>query len=186
MPSESIRPKAAQLVTDTMSARRGSSGEEIDETMEPVSSPEQHQAELSDQDNTMKQPLRRMPSDVSISALRQDHASATSPASTAMSPITPSLTTGTSVATTDDEETDFQSAYSTSPRGSYASFENFAVMTEGEDSDVDRALDEQKDPLSVLNYPLQDEHSFKCSLYDTPVHQQPQGDVQVTDAVRAL
>ncbi|KAI0756974.1 AEX-3 domain-containing protein [Daedaleopsis nitida] len=39
-----------------------------------------------------------------------------------VTPTTPSLTPGASAAT-DDEETDFQSAYSTSPRGSYGSFE---------------------------------------------------------------
>lgn len=38
----------------------------------------------------------------------------------AITPTTPSLSIGTSV-TTDDEDTDFQSAYSTSPRGSYGS-----------------------------------------------------------------
>lgn len=65
-----------------------------------------------------------------VSALRHD-----SPTNTA-SPITPSLTTGTSVATTDDEDTDFQSAYSTSPRGSYGSFENFPAMNEVDESDV--------------------------------------------------
>lgn len=118
-------------MTDLASASRGSSGEEIDEGMEPVSSPEQYQAHLEDEDTTIQAPaLRRMPSDVSISALRQDHASAQATVSTVASPITPSLTTGTSVATTDDEDADFQSAYSTSPRGSYGSFDHYAAMTE--------------------------------------------------------
>jgi len=39
-----------------------------------------------------------------------------------LTPTTPSLTPGIS-ATTDDEETDFQSAYSASPRDSYGSFD---------------------------------------------------------------
>ena len=65
-------------------------------------------------------PLRRIPSGVSLSATR--------PVSPPVSPsevsaTTPSLTPAVS-ATTDDEETDFQSAYSASPRESYGSFEN--------------------------------------------------------------
>lgn len=63
--------------------------------------------------------LRTIPSVASLTALRPDSPSVASP-------ITPSLTTTTSIAT-DDEDTDFQSAYSTSPRGSYHSFENFAA-----------------------------------------------------------
>ena len=73
--------------------------------------------------------LRKMSSDVSLSAINN-----ISP--TVTSPITPSLTTGASVVTTDDDEADFQSAYSTSPRGSYGSFEKFAIATEASDSDV--------------------------------------------------
>ncbi|KAI0932188.1 hypothetical protein AcW2_000881 [Taiwanofungus camphoratus] len=65
--------------------------------------------------------LRRIPSTVSLSATRP-----TSPSM--ITPTTPSLSLGAS-ATTDDEETDFQSAYSTSPRGSYGSFENISVRT---------------------------------------------------------
>lgn len=62
--------------------------------------------------------LRKIPSTVSLGATRPSSPSA----------LTPSLTTATSTAT-DDEDTDFQSAYSASPRGSYGSFENFAVKT---------------------------------------------------------
>ena len=97
---------------------------------EKAMSPQQDPVELEDQeqDHTLRRSLRRMPSDVSVGALR--------PLSTAInSPITPTLTTGTSVAT-DDDDADFQSAYSTSPRGSYSSFDNVAMVTEGEDSDV--------------------------------------------------
>ena len=61
--------------------------------------------------------LRKIPSVASIS----DRISPS-----AVTPTTPSLTPGAS-AVTDDEETDFQSAYSTSPRGSYGSFENYAT-----------------------------------------------------------
>ena len=63
--------------------------------------------------------LRKIPSTVSLSATRP-----ASPA--AITPVTPTLTTGAST-TTDDEDTDFQSAYSASPRGSYGSFENFSA-----------------------------------------------------------
>ena len=54
-------------------------------------------------------PLRKIPSSASISAISAQ----------AATPSTPALTPGGASAATDDEETDFQSAYSTSPRGSY-------------------------------------------------------------------
>ncbi|TFK93444.1 hypothetical protein K466DRAFT_478652 [Polyporus arcularius HHB13444] len=67
--------------------------------------------------------LRKIPSAASISA--------NSPQP--VTPSTPSLTPGAS-AVTDDEETDFQSAYSTSPRGSYgSSLEHYAVRTYDQD-----------------------------------------------------
>lgn len=65
--------------------------------------------------------LRKIPSTVSLSATRP-----TSPS--AYTPVTPSLTVGTSTAT-DDEDTDFQSAYSASPRASHGSFENYSLNT---------------------------------------------------------
>ncbi|KAI0639419.1 AEX-3 domain-containing protein [Trametes polyzona] len=58
--------------------------------------------------------LRKIPSSASVGAF--------SPST--VTPTTPSLTPGASAAT-DDEDTDFQSAYSTSPRGSYGSFEHY-------------------------------------------------------------
>ncbi|KAH9944370.1 DENN domain-containing protein [Epithele typhae] len=51
--------------------------------------------------------VRNIPSNASLSAL--------------VTPSTPSLTPGATSIATDDEETDFQSAYSASPRGSYGS-----------------------------------------------------------------
>ena len=60
--------------------------------------------------------MRRSPSTASIGAISRS----------AATPTTPSLTPGAS-AVTDDEESDFQSAYSTSPRGSYGSLEHYAV-----------------------------------------------------------
>ena len=50
--------------------------------------------------------------------------------------------------------------------------------------DVD--FDGGQDPLQVLNYPLQDEHSFKCSLYDSPAEPESQENLPVSDAVRVL
>ncbi|TFY54314.1 hypothetical protein EVJ58_g8934, partial [Rhodofomes roseus] len=52
----------------------------------------------------------------------------------AITPTTPSLSVGTSV-TTDDEDTDFQSAYSSSPRVSYGSLENVIRTQQSSDSE---------------------------------------------------
>ncbi|KAL1951922.1 hypothetical protein VTO73DRAFT_1071 [Trametes versicolor] len=60
--------------------------------------------------------LRKIPSTASFGAF--------SP--TTATPTTPSLTPGANGAT-DDEDTDFQSAYSTSPRGSYGSLEHYGA-----------------------------------------------------------
>ncbi len=38
----------------------------------------------------------------------------------------------------------------------------------------------------ILNYPLQDGHSFKCSLYDTPLKQEVQADAHARMPVRAM
>ncbi|PSS05479.1 hypothetical protein PHLCEN_2v3761 [Hermanssonia centrifuga] len=38
----------------------------------------------------------------------------------------------------------------------------------------------------ILNYPLQDGHSFKCSLYDTPLKQEVQADAHARMPVRAI
>ncbi|KAI1797896.1 DENN domain-containing protein [Ganoderma leucocontextum] len=65
------------------------------------------------------------------------------PSPSAVTPTTPSLTPGAS-AVTDDEETDFQSAYSTSPRGSYGSLEHFTVKAYDPDEHS-----EQGTPTSV-------------------------------------
>jgi hypothetical protein len=66
---------------------------------------------------------------------------------TQMTPTTPSLTPGISV-TTDDSDTDFQSAYSTSPRASYGSFESGDVRppyTAGDDDDDGPTISEKSD-----------------------------------------
>ncbi|CAL1695802.1 unnamed protein product [Somion occarium] len=91
------------------------------ETKKQEIQPEKHKVDLPG--------LRKIPSLVSLNG--------TSPISPSDATANiPSLTTAAS-ATTDDEDTDFQSAYSTSPRGSYGSFENFAVKSyDTSDSDV--------------------------------------------------
>jgi nicotinamide N-methyltransferase len=73
----------------------------------------------SETSRDMPPPMRRIPSGVSLTATRP--ASSPIPPSE-MAPTTPSLTPGVST-TTDDEETDFQSAYSASPRESYGEFD---------------------------------------------------------------
>ncbi|PSS37752.1 hypothetical protein PHLCEN_2v445 [Hermanssonia centrifuga] len=61
-------------------------------------------------------------------------------------PLSP--TTGISAAT-DDEETDFQSAYSRSSRGSYSSLEKFAVRTDESDSEVGTPTTEYMGDLGI-------------------------------------
>ena len=64
----------------------------------------------------------------------------------AITPTTPSLSIGTSV-TTDDEDTDFQSAYSTSPRGSYGSL--------GEVKTHNSSDSEQGTPTASEKFPIE-------------------------------
>lgn len=71
-------------------------------------------------------PVRKVASGASLSAL--------SPEAPTTTPTTPALTPGLS-STTDDSDTDFQSAYSTSPRDSYGSFDSSrAAQNESDDS----------------------------------------------------
>jgi EEF1A N-terminal glycine/lysine methyltransferase len=89
-----------------------------------------HDFSVGPEDETVRlTELRKIPSDASLTAL-----SPTSP-STIVTPITPSLTTSASV-TTDDEEGDYQSAYSTSPRASYGSLDHYGVHTDPDDRDL--------------------------------------------------
>ncbi|KAI0669882.1 AEX-3 domain-containing protein [Trametes maxima] len=78
--------------------------------------------------------LRKIPSTASIGAFSPANAT----------PTTPALTPGASAAT-DDEDTDFQSAYSTSPRGSYGSFEHYANKAH----DADGLHSEQVTPTGL-------------------------------------
>lgn len=56
-------------------------------------------------------------------------------AATSPVPPTPALPSATTTGTADDSDTDFQSAYSASPRDSYGSFENRQKLSDGEDED---------------------------------------------------
>ncbi|KAI0321341.1 AEX-3 domain-containing protein [Amylostereum chailletii] len=66
--------------------------------------------------------LRKIASDASVSAT-----SPTTTASSAITPTTPALTPAIT-GTTDDSDTDFQSAYSTSPRNSYSRVDDKTLM----------------------------------------------------------
>ncbi|KAJ2966567.1 hypothetical protein NUW54_g13768 [Trametes sanguinea] len=99
--------KAPLPKDDTLSASESETKTEI--------APEDRPARPQVTTTTLELPgLRKTPSAASVGAI--------SPST--VTPTTPALTPGASAAT-DDEETDFQSAYSTSPRGSYGSFENY-------------------------------------------------------------
>ena len=78
------------------------------------------------------------------SMLRQMHSNASLSAISAQvaTPSTPALTPGGASAATDDEETDFQSAYSASPRGSY--------VESGDDAALDGEYDEQGTPTKIV------------------------------------
>ena len=110
--------------------------------------------------------LRKIPSDPSLSALHP--ASPTSPQVT--TPITPSLTNGTS-SVTDDEDGDYQSAYSTSPRGSYGSFEKYSNHPdEASDSDLGTPTNVAKEYVVDLE-PSYRNRASSTSTAKGPKHQ---------------
>ena len=64
---------------------------------------------------------------------------------------------------------------------------NLQDTNQAELSDQDLDLDAiEADPTKVLNYPLQDEHSFKCFVYDLSPEESAQTNSHTSDAVRAL
>lgn len=81
---------------------------------------------------TETRPLRKIASGASLSAL--------SPEVSVTAPPTPALTPAVS-STTDDSDTEFQSAYSTSPRDSYGSFESNKLATYNDSDDSGNATD---------------------------------------------
>lgn len=80
-------------------------------------------------------------------------------ASEQISPTTPALTPGAS-ATTDESDTDFQSAYSTSPRDSYGNFDHDAL---GQDQDITITTKNPDlnyaDSHSLVNFPSTGENT---------------------------
>ncbi|KIK93749.1 hypothetical protein PAXRUDRAFT_786486 [Paxillus rubicundulus Ve08.2h10] len=81
------------------------------------------------------QSLRKIASGASLTAL--------SPTVSTTTPTTPALTPTTTVAT-DDSDTEFQSAYSTSPRDSYGSFENNKKAARYDSGDSETSTDQEK------------------------------------------
>ena len=67
----------------------------------------------------------------------------------AITPTTPSLSVGGTSVTTDDEDTDFQSAYSTSPRGSYGSLGEVKTHTSS-DSEQGTPTASEKFPIEAI------------------------------------
>ncbi|KAH7883590.1 DENN domain-containing protein [Phlebopus sp. FC_14] len=93
---------------------------------------------------TESRPLRKVDSGASLSALSPDAPTTT--------PTTPALTPAMT-ATTDDSDTDFQSAYSTSPRNSYGSFESRKLKKATcSDSDSGTSTDQHVEERHVAQY----------------------------------
>ena len=65
---------------------------------------------------------------------------------------------------------------------------NLQDLNEKEEPEAEQPLEleEITDPNSVLNYPLQDEFSLKCSLYDEPTSTASEANVRTSDVVRHL
>ena len=144
---------------------------------------ETKQSTLASTDDTITYgDLEKIPSDTSLLALHPG--SPVSPQVT--TPITPSLTTGTSV-TTDDEEGDYQSAYSTSPRGSYGSFENFSAPTEASDSDLGTPTTSIAKEYLVELQPSSRERALSTSTArGTKAHYRDSRDTMVTSSIGSI
>ena len=83
-------------------------------------------------------PLRRIASDASVGAMSPiDPAFAANVQAQIETPTTPALTP-TFTGTTDESDTDFQSAYSASPRQSYAGHEIGEIQDEDEEAETRR------------------------------------------------
>jgi len=118
-----------------LNPRRSSSlnrGENIPGHFEPETVKTNAIEDITPTPTTETQSLRKIASGASLSALSPDV-----PVTT---PTTPALTPALS-STTDDSDTEFQSAYSTSPRGSYGSFESSKLATYNDSDDSGSATD---------------------------------------------
>jgi len=173
-------PTASGRGTPVHSARRSEDGKPIfiekkdmkEEKTIPI--PEKKQQKVEEQPSsdthTLDLPgvrapssLRKIPSTVSLSATRP-------PSPSLKTPITPSLTTGTNT-TTDDEDTDFQSAYSASPRGSYGEFDNYAAKDyerSGSESESGTPTAMDKDHLNDFGRTSRDRAASNATAKVTP------------------
>lgn len=98
---------------------------------------------------------------------------------TVITPITPSSTNVTSVVT--DDEADYQSAYSTSPRHSYGSFEQFSVKTEASDSELGTPT--TKEYVVDLGRPYRDRTMSTVTAKDTKTRHRDSEDTVVTSPI---
>ncbi|KAK2461918.1 hypothetical protein APHAL10511_006381 [Amanita phalloides] len=85
----------------------------------------------------------------------------------APAPALPSTTTTTTVGATEDSDTDFQSAYSTSPRGSYGSFENGQKRQEDEPQPADVDEDDLREDPGKASVPYRERISSIVSVVNT-------------------
>ncbi|KIP11944.1 hypothetical protein PHLGIDRAFT_98631 [Phlebiopsis gigantea 11061_1 CR5-6] len=134
---------------------------------------------LVDDDTLTYGDLRKISSNVSLSALQP--ASPTSIQVT--TPITPSLTAGTS-SVTDDEDGDYQSAYSTSPRGSYGSFEKYSGHTDdASESDLGTPTTVSKEYVVELEPSYRDRASSTSTAKGTKHRYRPNEDAVPTSPI---
>lgn len=128
------------------------------------------------EDNTMQ--LSSLRTDADLSALGPG--SPVSP--TLVTPIAPSLTTATSAVT--DDEADYQSAYSTSPRDSYGSFEHFSANTEASDSELGTPT--TKEYVVDLRRSYRDRTSSTATAKDTKTRYRASEDTVVTSPIGSI
>lgn len=135
-----------------------------------------HDYSVGDEDTVKLESLR---TDADLSGLGPG--SPVSP--TVITPITPSLTTATSNAT--DDEADYQSAYSVSPRGStYGSFERFSVNTEGSDSELGTPT--TKEYMVDMGRSYRDRASSTATAKDTKTRYRASEDTVVTSPIGSI
>ncbi|KAH9937703.1 AEX-3 domain-containing protein [Fomitopsis serialis] len=121
---------------------------------QPVSrekKPEASEPKISSERDTTKQTLE-LPTLRTSSSTVSNATVSTTPRS-AITPTTPSLSIGGTSVTTDDEDTDFQSAYSSSPRVSYGSLDNAVKTEHGSDSEQGTPTASEKSPFDALKSP---------------------------------
>ncbi|KAF9241378.1 DENN domain-containing protein [Melanogaster broomeanus] len=116
----------------------GQSESETENASDPTTS-----AEVAPADTETRQPVRKIASGASLTAL--------SPQAPTTAPTTPALTPALT-GTTDDSDTDFQSAYSASPRDSYGSFEEKVAQHDSDGSGVSTDRERRVEKRHVTEY----------------------------------